>query len=70
MLLGRAYFHSPNRLLLWSTIAFSLLTINNFLLVADLVIWPQPEVDLRIPRAITHLLGLLLLIFGLIWESD
>jgi hypothetical protein len=70
VLLGRAYFRAPNRLLLWSTLAFSLLAVNNILLVSDLVIWPAPSVDLTIPRAITHLAALLILIFGLIWESN
>jgi hypothetical protein len=68
VLLGRAYFRAPNRLLFWSTLGFSVLAINNMLLVADLVF--LPNVDLRIIRGITHLIALGLLIFGLVWESD
>lgn len=70
ILLWRGYLRSRNRLLFWSTWGFCLLTINNFLLVADLVIWPGPWVDLRLERSLSYLLGLLLLIYGFIWGSD
>ena len=68
VLLGRAYWRSRHRLLLWSTLGFSMLAINNILLVADLVV--LPNVDLSVMRDLAHLFALLLLIFGLVWESD
>jgi hypothetical protein len=70
-LLGRAWFRSRNRILLWATICFCLLAINNVLLYVDLVIFPPPAtVDLRLPRGLSYLLALLILVFGLIWDSD
>ena len=70
MLLGRAYRRTRARLLLWSTLCFSLLTLNNILLYLDLVIFPGPDVDLRLPRGLTYLAGIAILVFGLIWDSE
>ncbi|MBL9023570.1 MAG: hypothetical protein JNL21_15350 [Myxococcales bacterium] len=39
-LLARSYLTSRSRLLLWSTICFVGLALNNALLVADLVLFP------------------------------
>jgi hypothetical protein len=68
VLLGRAYWRSRARILLWSTLCFVFLTLNNILLYLDLAI--LPEVDLSIPRNLTTLIGLGLLVFGLIWDAD
>jgi hypothetical protein len=68
-LLGRSYRRSGVRLLLWSSICFAFLAANNLVLVLDLVIWPAPEVDLRLPRMILALAAVMSLIWGFIWDS-
>jgi hypothetical protein len=67
-LLLRAYRRGRSRLLLWSCACFVGLALNNALLFADLVIVPQ--VDLSLWRALSGLLGILVLLYGLVWESD
>ena len=69
-LLGRSYSRSRIRLLLWSSISFTLLAVNNLVLVLDLVIWPQPEIDLRLPRLFLALSAGLCLIWGFIWDVE
>ena len=54
-LLGRSYLKSGTGMLLWSSICFVFLALNNLALVLDLVIWPSPEVDLRLPRLLLAL---------------
>lgn len=66
LLLFRGFLSSQSRLLLWSSLCFFGLTLNNFLLFLDLVI--IPEVDLSISRSLAAFLGLALLLYGLIWD--
>ena len=66
-LLVRQYRVQRTRLLLWSSLGFAGLAINNALLIVDLMI--VPEVDLAIVRTAAALVAMLLLVFGLIWES-
>lgn len=66
-LLLRGYKRSGVRLLLWSGLCFVGLAINNTLLFVDLVL--VPEIDLSIPRLFSTLIGVLLLVYGLVWES-
>lgn len=68
VLLLRAYAQTRVHLLLWSGLCFVGLTANNVLLVLDRLVYP--DVDLTIPRLSAALAGLLLLLFGLIWEKD
>jgi len=68
ILLLRGYVRSRARLLLWSGLCFIALTANNALLFVDKVI--LPEVDLSLYRTSTAMAGLLLLLFGLIWDAD
>lgn len=67
-LLLREYLRTRVRLLLWSTLCFVGLSINNALLVADLVLFPG--YDLRILRAATALAGMACLLYGFIWEAE
>ncbi len=69
-LLGRSYARSRVRLLFWSSVCFAFLAANNLLLVLDLVIWPQPEVDLRVPRLLLALAAVLSLIWGFVWQVE
>jgi Family of unknown function (DUF5985) len=66
-LLLRGYRRQRTRLLLWSSLCFVCLAINNILLFLDLIV--VPATDLSMWRAVTALLGVSLLLFGLIWES-
>ena len=66
-LLLRAYLRGRVRLLLWSTICFALLAVNNVLLVVDLAV--VPDTDLSVWRTATALAGLLALLYGLIYDT-
>ncbi|MEO8595439.1 MAG: DUF5985 family protein [Candidatus Solibacter sp.] len=68
LLLFRAYVRVRKRLLLWSGLCFAGLTISNGLVFVDLVVYP--EVNLYEWRLGTAAVALLLLVFGLIWESE
>ena len=66
-LLARAYRRTRLRLLLWSAACFFCLTLNNVLVVIDLVVFP--EVDLFLFRNAVALLGVMALLYGLIWDA-
>jgi hypothetical protein len=66
-LLVRSYWTARMRLLLWSSLCFAGLALNNVLLFVDRIV--VPGVDLQLARTIVALLGLSMLLFGLIWES-
>jgi hypothetical protein len=69
-LLGRSYGRSKTPLLLWSSISFVFLALNNLMLVLDLVVWPAPEVDLRLPRLLLALAASCSLLFGFIYRIE
>jgi hypothetical protein len=69
-MLGRSYLAGRNRLLLWSSIGFIFLALNNLALVLDLVVWPSPEVDLRLPRLLLALAASCSMLFGFIWRIE
>jgi len=66
LLLLRGYKQSGSRLLFWSGLCFVGLALNNILLIIDV---RTPDVDLSHIRSLPALAGLLLMIFGLIWEK-
>jgi hypothetical protein len=68
ILLLRGYLRQRTRLLLWSSLCFVLLALNNALLFIDLIIVPT-GLDLSLWRSVTALSGVSVLLFGLIWES-
>ena len=68
ILLARGYRPSRARILLWSTVCFVLLALNNLLLFLDLVIFPA--VDLTPLRDLTGVFGVGILVVGLIWDAD
>jgi len=68
-LLLRSYFRSRSRLLVWSSLAFVGLALNNALLFVDLVLIPD-AIDLSIVRSVTGLAALMVLAYGLIWEAE
>jgi Family of unknown function (DUF5985) len=67
-LLLRAYARTRLRLLFWSGLCFVGLTANNVLLVADKVLFPS--VDLSLPRVLTSLVSMVVLLWGLILEEE
>jgi hypothetical protein len=68
VLLFRAYVVVRRRLLLWSAACFAGLTLSNALLVVDLVL--VPDVNLYVWRLAVAAAAMLVLLFGLVWESD
>lgn len=67
-LLWRGYRRSGSRFLLWCSICFVALTANNLTLFADLVL--LSDVNLLLLRTILALIGMLALLYGMIWDSD
>lgn len=67
VLLLRAYSRVKKSLLLWSGLCFVGLTISNLLMFVDLVMFPN--VDLYIWRLVAAAISMLLLVYGLIWDS-
>ncbi len=68
VLLIRGYVRGRKKLLLWSGLCFAGLTISNLLIFVDLVL--IPDVDLYSYRLVSAAIALLLLLYGLIWESE
>ena len=67
LLLWRSYLRSRYRLLLWSALCFTGLTLSNLLLMLDKLIFP--DVDLLQMRLIASLAALLPLLYGLITDE-
>ena len=68
IMLMRGYARSRARLLLWSSLCFCGLTVNNILLFLDKVTFPQTDFSLW--RTGSALIALLPLLYGLIWDSE
>jgi hypothetical protein len=68
LLLLRAYARVRQRLLLWSGMCFAGLTLSNALVVVDLAV--VPEFSMYAWRLAVAAVSLLLLLYGLIFESD
>lgn len=67
-LLVQGYRRGKYRLLLWSSICFAGLTLNNLLLVVDKLIFP--EIDLSALRTSVALMAMCVLLYGLIWNTE
>ncbi|HYF43386.1 MAG TPA: DUF5985 family protein [Ramlibacter sp.] len=65
----RGWLATRARLLFWSAMCFAAMTVNNFLLVADKLVFPT-QVDLSTWRLSAALVAVLLLLFGLIWGEE
>jgi hypothetical protein len=66
-LLLRAWYRSRSRLLLWTAIGFGFFALNNLALVADMLL--LPDVSLWALRFVPALTGLIVLLYGFVWES-
>lgn len=67
-LLLRGYARAGGGLLFWSGLCFALLAVNNFIVIADLLIFPK--LDLNLFRLIASLTAVSVLLFGFIWRGD
>lgn len=67
-MLFRGYLQSRVRFLLWGSLCFVGFMFNNMLLFVDVVI--VPEHNLALWRNFAALVGLLMLVFGLIWDAE
>jgi hypothetical protein len=67
-LLLRSYARTRVPLLFWSGLCFVGLTLNNAVLFVDKIV--RPDVDMALIRLLPALAGLLLLVFGLVWERE
>ena len=67
-LLLNSYRRTALRLLFWSGACFVCFAAANIILFVDLVLFPH--VDLLMWRNLAVLIGLCLLIFGLIWDTE
>jgi hypothetical protein len=68
VLLLRSFVRSRFRLLLWSGLCFVGLTVNNMLLVADRVVFP--DVDMSTWRLAVALGAVMLLVCGLVLQNS
>ena len=66
-LLIRKYRQAKQRLLLWTSLCFIGLALNNILLYVDLVV--VEAVDLSLWRGVVAMGAMAVLLFGLVWES-
>ena len=67
-LLFSAYRRSHYRLLLWSSLGFAGLTLNNLALALDKLVFTL--VDLTMLRASIALLSFMVILYGLIWNAE
>lgn len=68
VLLLRGYARRRVRLLLWSGLGFVGFAFGNAMLVADLLIFP--ERDLQLWRNLPTLGGVIVLVYGLVWDTQ
>jgi hypothetical protein len=66
--LSNAFRRRRERLLLWSSLCFCFLALNNLLVFIDIIL--LPELNLVPFRSITALAATSLLIYGFIWEIE
>lgn len=68
LLLLRAHARSRTRLLLWSGLCFVGLTLNNVILSIDLIV--AEGTDLATWRLLPAATGIVLLLYGLVWDTE
>ena len=70
VMLLRGFFRSKARFLLWSSLCFIALFINNLLLMIDRVLIPEVSYFPPSWRSAAALVGLSLMVFGLVWDAE
>jgi len=68
VLLVRGWLATRSRLLLWSSLGFLGLALNNLVLVVDRLL--IQDSDFALLRALPAFLGVLVLLTGCIWDAD
>jgi hypothetical protein len=68
IMLLRGYKRTRVRLLFWSAMCFVGLMLDNLMLYVDFQVFP--DVSLVIWRKLPGLIAIVLLLYGLIWESE
>lgn len=63
------YRRTGVRFLLWSSICFACFVVNNVILFFDMIVLPD-NVDLSVIRTIPVVFGLMILLYGFIWDSQ
>ena len=67
-LLGRSFNRTRSRLLFWSALCFVLLAVVNFIVVLDMLVYP--EISFRLVRLWLSLAAVAVLLFGFIWDEE
>ena len=67
-LLGRSFRRPRSRLLFWSALCFVLLAVVNFIVVLDMLVFP--EITFRPLRLWLGLAAVTVLLFGFIWDEE
>ncbi|HWP20598.1 MAG TPA: DUF5985 family protein [Burkholderiaceae bacterium] len=67
-LLLAAFRRSGYRLLLWSGLCFVGLALNNLLLVIDKLV--VRDVDMSLPRTLVAVVAMVVLLYGLVMDSE
>lgn len=75
VMLWRGYTRSRARFLLWSSLCFIGLAVNNTLLFIDKVLLPEHVtaafgIEFTVWRSAAALIGFALLLYGLIWDAE
>jgi hypothetical protein len=72
VLLFRGYARTRARLLLWSGLCFVALMVNNLMLFVDNVVFPGQTIPPIGPvaRSAVAVVGMALLLYGLVWETE
>jgi hypothetical protein len=70
VMLWRGYLRSRARFLLWCSLCFFGLALNNLLLAIDKVAFPDRVVFSAEVRTAAALVGLCLLLYGLVWDAE
>lgn len=68
VLLLRGYARSRHRILFWCGLGFIGLSLNNAMLIVDLMIVPV-TLDLSVVRQLPAVVGMGLMLFGMIWDD-
>jgi hypothetical protein len=68
ILLVRGWMQTRTQLLLWSSLCFVALAVNNFFVFFDLVV--LPDTNLFPARQFASLVAVAVLLYGFIWETD
>jgi len=68
VLLLRGYARRRVRLLLWSGLGFVGFAVGNAMLVADVLVFP--ERNLLLWRNLPTLVGVIVLVYGLVWDTQ